>query len=149
MGRRAKCELMVRCCLGPEIDLVWSGDGAAVMATYGFEFSCGRAWGAQDVGGREACPHAPKAGGESSLPGAVVYMRELQEKKIWTPQPSAELALDCLGHRCPESGNNHRERCFPQNRKTSDLCVYVNLIVISKQVFGELEVAGECGPEYW
>lgn len=69
VGQRAKCELTVRCCLGPEVDLVWSGDGAVVMATYGFEFSWGRAWGAQEVEGREECPHSPKAGGESSLPG--------------------------------------------------------------------------------
>lgn len=76
-------------------------------------------------------------------------MTELQEKKIWTPQPSAEFALGCLGRRCPESGNNHLEQCFQQNMKTSDLCVYVNLIVIPKQMFGELEVVEACGPEYW
>lgn len=63
------------------------------MATLGLEFSYGRAWGAQEVEGREECPYLSKAGEEFSLLGAVVYARELLEQRIRTPQLSAEFAL--------------------------------------------------------
>lgn len=63
------------------------------MATFGLEFSCGRAWGVQELEGREECPYLSKAGEEFSLLGAVVYARELLEDRIWTPQLSAEFAL--------------------------------------------------------
>lgn len=90
MGQRAKCELIVRCCSGPEISLVWSGEGPVVMATLGLEFSRRRARGVQEVEGCEECPPSPKA--KESLPGAVVHSRKLQ-KVIWKAQSSAQSAL--------------------------------------------------------
>lgn len=46
--------------------------------------------------GCEECTHSPK-GEEFSLPGAVVYSRELLEKRVRVAQPSAGFALLTAG----------------------------------------------------
>lgn len=78
---------------GGEIGLVWSGEGAVAMATFlGSEFSSGRAWKVQEVEGCEECTLSPE-GEESSLPGAVVYSRELLEPRVRMARPRVGFAL--------------------------------------------------------
>lgn len=92
-GQRAKCELIVRGCWGPQIGLVRSGEGAVAMATFvGSVFSSRRAWKVQEVEGCEECTRSPK-GEQCSLPGAVVYSRELLERRGGWPGPV--LGLPC------------------------------------------------------